>query len=67
MSSSGTSSGRNLAGVTHGNLELTGNKVTIISPFAERVKKLLAYGKGKFRAYFQARIFNILLGSKMEF
>lgn len=32
ISSSGTSSGRNLAGVIHGHFELIGNSVTIISP-----------------------------------
>jgi len=38
MSSSGTSSGLNLAGVTHGNLSLTGSNVTITSPLAENVQ-----------------------------
>merc|ERR1711994_240831 len=35
MSSSGTSSGRNLAGVTQGNFSLTGSSVTNTSPFSK--------------------------------
>ncbi len=35
ISSSGTNSGRNLAGVIHGSLSFTGSKVTITSPFSE--------------------------------
>ena len=33
MSSSGTNSGLNFAGVIHGNLSFTGKRVTMISPF----------------------------------
>ena len=40
MSSSGTSSGLNLAGVTQGNRSLTGNSVTITSPFAGKNHKI---------------------------
>ena len=36
ISSSGTSSGLNFAGVTQGNRSLTGNRVTITSPFAKK-------------------------------
>ena len=35
MSSSGTSSGRNLAGIIHGSFSLVGSRVTITSPLAE--------------------------------
>jgi len=34
ISSSGTSSGRNMAGVIQGHLVLAGSRVTITSPFA---------------------------------
>lgn len=39
ISSSGTSSGRKWAGVIQGSFVLTGNKVTMMSPLAERNKK----------------------------
>lgn len=35
INSSGTNSGRNIAGVIQGHFVLTGNKVTITSPFAK--------------------------------
>ena len=35
ISSSGTSSGRNLAGIIHGSFSLVGNNVTITSPLAK--------------------------------
>jgi hypothetical protein len=40
ISSSGTNSGRNTAGVIHGQFEFVGSRVTITSPLAEIRKKL---------------------------
>lgn len=44
ISSSGTNSGRNVAGVIHGHFVFTGNKVTIMSPLAKpsRIRPLLS-------------------------
>ena len=36
INSSGTNSGRNTAGVIHGQLTFTGSNVTIMSPLAKR-------------------------------
>merc|ERR550525_1479232 len=47
ISSSGTSSGRNLAGVTQGNLSLTGKSVTITSPFSNCCPAPLVLGSAR--------------------
>lgn len=47
ISSSGTNSGRNWAGVIHGSFVLTGNKVTIMSPLAETQKISIQSYAGK--------------------
>ena len=39
INSSGTSSGLNFAGVTQGKRSLTGNSVTITSPFTDKKKR----------------------------